>query len=66
MNANLWTGRYASYDADEYWAEAVKYWFGGDSPVNGSEPLSAYDAEIAGLIEEVFGETAAVPASCKP
>ena len=68
LNADRWTGRYASSHFAEYWAEMVRFWF-QDSlpyPLNADySKLADYDPEAAKLVEEVFGD-ASVPAACKP
>ena len=65
LNAGLWEGMYASTEAVEYWAEAVKYWLWGSSPYTGYATLADYDPEITKLIEEELGADARVPADCK-
>ena len=69
LNAGLWEGHYASSDSSEYWAEMVQFWFQKSlpPPLTGNYPtLADYDAEAAKLVEEVFGDSATVPAACKP
>ena len=64
----LWKGRLASISSENYWAEAVKYWFWDTlpPPINeNSTGLAEYDPQIDQLIEGVFGE-AVVPTYCKP
>ena len=65
----LWQDTYAATNYEEYWAEAVTFWFQEymREPVGlrGSN-LEDYDPEIVKLIEEVFGEDATVPSYCKP
>jgi hypothetical protein len=63
--AGLWKGTYAATNLHEYWAEGVQSWFDtnreNDSQhnhVNTREELKAYDAPLATLLEEVFGEVA--------
>ena len=69
INAGRWRGYYAATNFSEYWAETVKFWLWETLPpslaANHAE-LADYDPEIAKLVEEVFGDTATVPASCKP
>ena len=69
LNAGLWRGFYASTNAAEYWAETVKFWLWESMPLSlvaNYPTLADYDPEAAKLIEEVFGDAATVPASCKP
>ena len=69
LNAGLYQGWYASTNTVEYWAETARFWFQGTLPRlrDGSlSTLADYDPEAAKLIEEVFGDAATVPASCKP
>ena len=69
LNAGLWSGQYASSNYREYWAELVQFWFQDamPSPLNASySKLEDYDPDAADLIEETFGATATVPATCKP
>ena len=69
LNAGLWGGHYESSDSSKYWAEMVQFWFQKSLPY----PLDAiyskladYDPQAAKLVEEVFGDSATVPAACKP
>ena len=65
----LWQDTYASTNFEEYWAEAVTFWFQEymREPVGlRGSMLEDYDPEIVKLIEEVFGEDATVPSYCKP
>ena len=64
LEAGLWTGTYASENADEYWAEGVQSWFGLNDPagyihneIDTRNELKEYDPVLTGLIEEVFGDT---------
>lgn len=53
-----WTGSYAASNADEYWAEGVQAWFDVGWSITGVDTraeLEAYDATLAGMIREVFG-----------
>lgn len=68
--AGLWEYTYAASNADEYWAEGVQSWFGLNDPpgnihndINGRIEIEEYDPVLAGLIQEVLGETS-VSASC--
>ena len=58
VNAGLWRGYYANTNAEEYWAETVKYWLW-------ESHLIDRDPEIVKLIEETLGEVT-IPAACKP
>ncbi len=69
LNAGLWHYSYASFNALEYWAETVVFWFRKDTdrPAEAvGKKLEDYDPEIAKLIAETFGEGAYVPSYCKP
>ena len=69
LNAGRWRGLYASRNFSEYWAEAVKFWFWESLPypLNANySKLADYEPETAKLVEEVFGDSATVPAACKP
>ena len=69
LNAGRWQGLYATRNYREYWAEVVRFWFWETLPpsLSGSfSKLADYDPEAAKLVEEVFGATATVPATCKP
>jgi hypothetical protein len=63
--AGLWKGKYASVNHHEYWAEGVQSWF-DDNRVNDHDhnhvhlraQLIEYDAGLAALCREVFGDTA--------
>ena len=69
LNAGRWQGLYASTYSHEYWAEAVLFWFWKSLPNQLKATysnLADYDPEIATLVEEVFGDSATVPADCKP
>lgn len=64
MMAGLWKGKYASVNHHEYWAEGVQSWFDNNrendhdhNHVNTREELVAYDAGLAELCREVFGNT---------
>ena len=64
----LWPDLSASTDAEEYWAETVKYWLWEYMPPSlaASYPTVAdHDPEIVNLIEETLGE-ATIPSACKP
>ncbi|MCH2181228.1 MAG: hypothetical protein MK108_04415 [Mariniblastus sp.] len=59
----LWANTYAISNHQEYWAEAVQSWFGNNreedslhNHVNTRQELIAYDAPLADLCREVFGE----------
>ena len=58
INAGLWSSYYASTNAEEYWAETVKYWLWEST-------LLDRDPEIVKLIEDTLGEVT-IPAACKP
>ncbi len=69
INAGKWSGLYASTKREEYWAEMVQFWFQGalPYPLNASySKLEDYDPDAAELVEEIFGESATVPATCIP
>lgn len=64
MKAGLWKGKYASVNHHEYFAEGVQSWFDDNrendhdhNHVNTRAELVEYDAGLAGLCREVFGET---------
>lgn len=64
MKAGLWKGVYASRNHHEYWAEGVQSWFDNNrendhdhNHVNTRAELVAYDAGLAALCREVFGDT---------
>ncbi|WP_240488925.1 hypothetical protein [Labilithrix luteola] len=59
----LWSGTYAMTNPEEYWAEATQSWFDCNrandrehGPIDTREKLEAYDAPIARLLRETFGE----------
>jgi hypothetical protein len=61
--AGLWKGTYAGSNPMEYWAEGVQSWFDtnreNDSEhnhVNTRAELKPYDAGLAALLNEVFGD----------
>lgn len=61
----LWKNTYAATNHSEYWAEGVQCWFDDNAPpdalhndVRTREKLKAYDAPLAELCREVFGEGA--------
>lgn len=63
MGKGLWKGTYAGGNPSEYWAEGVQDFFNdnreNDSEhnyVNTRKELFEYDPQLAGLIEEVFGD----------
>jgi hypothetical protein len=60
----LWKGKYAGVNHHEYFAEGVQSWFNNNRPpdhdhnhVDTREELWEYDAGLARLCQEVFGET---------
>ncbi|MFN0125235.1 MAG: hypothetical protein ACKV19_00945 [Verrucomicrobiales bacterium] len=64
MKAGLWQGKYASVNHHEYFAEGVQSWFDNNrendhdhNHVNTRAELVEYDAGLADLCREVFGET---------
>ena len=64
MKAGLWKGKYASVNHHEYFAEGVQSWFDNNrendhdhNHVNTRAELLEYDAALAGLCREVFGDT---------
>lgn len=63
MAAGLWKGTYAAVDPMEYWAEGVQSWFDDNrendalhNHVNTRSELQAYDADLANLCKQVFGD----------
>ncbi len=63
IGAGLWKGTYAAVNRQEYWAEAVQAWFDNNAAndalhndTNTRVKLRAYDAGVAALCEEVFGD----------
>ncbi|MCS7015648.1 MAG: hypothetical protein NZM42_05935 [Gemmatales bacterium] len=63
MKAGLWKGTYAATNPSEYWAEGVQAWFHCNrthdrqhNHVNDRDTLRRYDAALAKLMEEVFGQ----------
>ena len=68
FNNNRWPGEYALTNAEEYWAEMVKFWLWEYMPSSlaATYPtVKDYDPEIVKLIEETIGDVT-VPSSCKP
>lgn len=64
MKAGLWKGKYASVNHHEYFAEGVQSWFDNNrepdhdhNHVNTRTELLDYDARLAALCREVFGDT---------
>jgi hypothetical protein len=64
MDEGLWKGKYASVNHHEYFAEGVQSWFDNNrendhdhNHVNTRAELIEYDAGLADLCREVFGET---------
>jgi hypothetical protein len=64
MDAGLWKGKYASVNHHEYFAEGVQSWFDNNrendhdhNHVNTRAELIEYDARLAALCREVFGDT---------
>lgn len=64
MSADLWHGKYASTNKNEYFAEGVQSWFDNNRPpdhdhnhVDTRAELKEYDPRLTALCEEVFGET---------
>jgi len=62
-NSGLWRGTYAYTNPNEYWAEGAQCWFDNNrendalhNHVNTRAELKAYDVQLAGLCEEVFGD----------
>ncbi len=59
----LWQGTYAAVDRMEYWAEGVQSWFDDNrendalhNHVNTRAELKQYDAPLAALCQQVFGD----------
>ncbi len=68
VDARLWKGRLASTSSENYWAEAVKFWFWQTLPDSLSDhglTLAEYDPQVDRLIGDAFGD-ASVPAYCMP
>lgn len=64
MKAGLWEEKYASVNHAEYFAEGVQSWFNNNrqpdhdhNHVDTRVELKAYDAGLAAMCEEVFGDT---------
>ena len=64
MAQGLWQGKYASTNHAEYFAEGVQSWFNNNrqpdhdhNHVDTRKELREYDAGLASICEEVFGET---------
>ena len=64
MKAGLWRGKYASVNHHEYFAEGVQSWFDNNrendhdhNHVNTRAELLDYDAGLATMCREVFGDT---------
>lgn len=63
MDRKLWANTYAATNVAEYWAEGVQSWFDDNAPpdalhnaVRTRAKLKDYDAPLAKLCEEVFGD----------
>lgn len=64
MEQGLWKGKYAAVNHHEYFAEGVQSWFNNNrendhdhNHVNTRAELKEYDAGLAALCQEVFGQT---------
>ena len=64
MSQDLWKGKYASTNKQEYFAEGVQSWFNNNRPpdhdhnhVDTRKELLEYDPGLAALCKEVFGDT---------
>ncbi len=64
MAEGLWSGKYASTNHHEYFAEGVQSWFDDNreedhdhNHVNTRVELISYDPRLASLCQEVFGDT---------
>lgn len=64
MKEELWKGKYASVNHHEYFAEGVQSWFNNNresdhdhNHVNTRAELLEYDARLAKMCREVFGDT---------
>ncbi len=64
MKAGLWKGKYPATNHHEYFAEGVQSWFDNNrhddhdhNHVNTRKELVEYDAGLAALCKEVFGDT---------
>jgi len=57
IGKGLWANTYAATNKEEYWAEGAQSWFDTNrGTVNTRAKLKAYDAALATLLEEVFGD----------
>jgi imidazolonepropionase-like amidohydrolase len=63
MAKGLWKSKYAANNKAEYWAEGVQSWFNTNRPpdhdhnhVDTREELKEYDAGLAKLVGEIFGD----------
>jgi hypothetical protein len=63
LKEGLWKGKYAARNRFEYWAEGVQSWFDTNrendfehNHVNTRVELKKYDAQLAKLVAEVFGD----------
>lgn len=64
MSAELWKGKYAAKNKEEYWAEGVQSYFDTNRPpdhdhndVRTREGLKKYDPRLHSLIDAIFKET---------
>ncbi|MBA4031521.1 MAG: hypothetical protein C0478_11625 [Planctomyces sp.] len=64
MEKGLWSGKYASVNHHEYFAEGVQSWFDDNrendhdhNHVNTRQELVEYDSGLAEICREVFGDT---------
>ena len=64
MAKGLWKSKYAANNKAEYWAEGVQSWFNSNRPpdhdhnhIDTREELKKYDAGLAKLVKEIFGDT---------
>jgi len=64
MKRGLWKGKYAAVNHHEYFAEGVQSWFDNNRPpdhdhnhVDTRQELIEYDAGLAKICREVFGDT---------
>ena len=65
LDAGLWAGVYASTNYKEYWGQGVSFQLTDayQNRYHSSVTLAEYDADLAALVDEVFGTTT-LPASC--
>ena len=67
LDAGRWIGTYAATNHWEYFGQGVPFQITGSyqNRYHSSVTLAEYDAELAALVDEMFGETT-MPATCGP